>query len=258
MSEEAAKKFSPPVVPALIGVLVVGAFFIGSLWTKVQYLEKNGVVKSAEGGSPSNNQPAQPSNPYAPVKAETLNIPAVNDKDHMRGAKDAKLTWIEYSDLECPFCKRVHPDLQKALSEYEGKIRWVYRHFPLDQIHSKADKEAEAAECAGELGGNDAFWAYVDKLFEITPSNNGLNPDELPKIAAQVGLDQAKFKSCLDDGKYAGHVEDDYQGGTKAGVTGTPGNFLLDDKGNAWIIPGAVPYSTIKQLIDNALGSKAS
>lgn len=234
------------ILPALVVLLVVSAFAIGSLWTKVSYLEK-GTVKGTGTG--------QPANPYTPVKADSLNIPKLTESDHVKGDKNTPLIWIEYSDLECPFCKKIHPDLQKMLDEYKGKVSWVYRHFPLDQIHPKADKEAEAAECAAELGGNDGFWKMVDKIYEVTPSNNGLNLDDLPKLAGQIGLDQSKFKSCLDSGKYAKHVEEDFQGGSKAGVNGTPGNFLLDKKGNAWIIPGAVPHTTIKQIIDKALTS---
>lgn len=237
------------ILLALVGLLVVSAFLIGSLWTKVSYLEKGTAKNAGAGAGPT----PVPANPYTPVKADSLNIPKVNENDHAKGDKNTPLTWIEYSDLECPFCKKIHPDLQKMLDEYKGKVSWVYRHFPLDQIHPKADKEAEAAECAAELGGNDGFWKMTDKIFEVTPSNNGLNPDDLPKLASQVGLDQNKFKSCLDSGKYAKHVEDDFQGGSKVGVNGTPGNFLLDNKGNAWIIPGAVPYTTIKQVIEQAL-----
>lgn len=248
------------LIPVLVILLLVSAFLIGSLWTKVSYLEKGATVKGAgTGDQPTTQAPpagGQPTNPLTPVKADSLNIPKITDSDHIRGNKNASLTWIEYSDLECPFCKKIHPDLQKMLDEYKGKVRWVYRHFPLDQIHSKADKEAEATECAAELGGSDAFWEMADKIFEVTPSNNGLNLDDLPKLAGQVGLNENKFKSCLDSGKYAKHVEEDYQGGIKASVGGTPGNFLLDNKGNAWIIPGAVPYSTIKQIIDQAIATK--
>lgn len=251
MQGESSK--SNPLIPILVILLVIASFFIGSLWTKVSYLEKGGVpVKgSANTGA---TQPQQP-DIYTPVKAETLSLEKVSGDEHIRGDKNAQLTWIEYSDLECPFCKRIHPDLQKALEEYKGKIRWVYRHFPLDQIHPKADKEAEATECAAELGGNDGFWKMVDKIFETTPSNNGLNLDDLPKLAGQIGLDQNKFKSCLDSGKFADKVEKQFKAGEKAGVTGTPGNFLLDNKGNVWIIPGAMPYTTIKQIIDQALTS---
>lgn len=244
------------LVPALVVFLVVSAFFIGSLWTKVSYLEKGGVPAKGTantGAAQPAAQPSQPQDLYTPVKVETLNLEKVADNEHIKGDKNAPLTWIEYSDLECPFCKRIHPDLQKMMDEYKGKIRWVYRHFPLNAIHPKAQKAAEATECAGSLGGNDAFWKFVDKLFEGSPDS--LDPDKMVKTAKGIGLNEANFKSCLDSGKFAGKVGAELKAGEKAGVTGTPGNFLLDDKGNAWIIPGAMPYATIKQVIDKALTS---
>lgn len=253
MEKTPKKKISASLTPILVALLVIASFAIGSLWTKVSYLENGKAVLGSEKGT--GEAQAKPSDPYTPVKAETLNLDPITGQDHVKGDKNAQLTWVEYSDLECPFCKRVHPDIQKAVDEYKGKIKWVYRHFPLDSIHPKADKEAEASECAAELGGNDAFWTYVDKLFEVTPSNNGLDLKQLPKIAGDIGLNQTKFQTCLDSGKYAAKVESQFKGGEKAGVTGTPGNFLLDNKGNAWVIPGAVPYTTIKQLIDKALAS---
>ncbi len=241
------------LLPVIVIVLVAVSFLVGALWQKVSFLEKGGTAAPAANNVGANQPVAAPVDPTIPVKADTLNLTSVSDKDHIRGSKNAKLTWIEYSDLECPYCKKIHPDLQKMMTDYDGKVRWVYRHFPLTSIHSKAPKEAEATECAAELGGNNAFWKYVDRLFEVTPANNGLDEKQLPEIASYAGINKAKFQSCLDSGKYAQHVADDLNGGSKAGVSGTPKGFLLDGKGNAWVINGAVPYATIKSVIDAAL-----
>ncbi len=242
------------LVPGLVALLIVAAFLVGSLWTKVSMLEKDGVpikgTAAQQAGAQPDSAVAQP-NPLTPVKAETLNIPPVNDQDYVKGSKDAKLTWIEYSDLECPFCQKIHPDLQKMLSEYDGKVRWVYRHFPLSQIHSKAEGSANAAECAGDLGGNDAFWKFVDDTFEKGPQS--LGDTSYTATAKKLGINESSFTSCVSSKKFASKVSQQLQGGEKAGVNGTPGNFLLDDKGNAWVIPGAVPYATIKQVVDSAL-----
>lgn len=102
----------------------------------------------------------------------------VTAKDHIAGNPQADLLIIEYSDPECPFCKRFHETMTQVMNEYgkQGKVAWVYRHFPLDSIHSKARHEAEAMECAGEIGGNTKFWEYLNKLEEITPANNQLDP----------------------------------------------------------------------------------
>ncbi|MDP3771137.1 MAG: DsbA family protein [bacterium] len=173
--------------------------------------------------------------------------------DHIRGPANAVVKIIEYSDTECPFCKRFHPTMQQAVREYPEKVAWVYRHFPLRQLHSKAAKEAEATECANELGGNDKFWAYLDKLFEVTPANDGLDPAQLPQIAADVGLDRAKFATCLSSGRYAQHVSDDEQDGVAAGARGTPYSILLGPKGEKLPISGALPFDAVKQMIDGVL-----
>lgn len=174
--------------------------------------------------------------------------PEVTADDYIRGNPSAPITIVEYSDLECPFCKRFHPTVQQALAEYGDKVRWVYKHFPLDAIHSKADKEAEAAECAGELGGSEKFWAYLDKVFEVTPSNNGLDLNLLPQIAKDLGLDQKAFEGCLNSGKYAEKVESQYQEGIRLGVNGTPGSFV-----NGTPVRGALPYENLKAIIDAEL-----
>jgi protein-disulfide isomerase len=138
--------------------------------------------------------------------------------------------------------------MKQVLEEYGDKVRWVYKHFPLDQLHPRADKEAEAAECAGEQGGNDAFWAYVDRLFEITPSNNRLDLALLPGVAQDLGLDKGKFELCLSSGKYAELVEAQFQEGARLGVDGTPGSFVNGER-----VRGAIPFEALKGIIDAQL-----
>ena len=228
----------------LIGIIVVGAFFMGSLWTKVQILEKGGAVANAGTGGQ-----AAPQAPQAAAVA-----PKLVATDHMRGDKNAKVTLVEYSDLECPFCKTFHKTAIQILDEYKGKVKWVYRHYPLS-FHANAQKEAEASECVAELGGEDAFWKYIDAIYERTTSNGtGFALDKLAPLAAEVGVSQDKFTTCLDNGKYAQKVKDQMAQGTKEGVTGTPGNILLQDKsGKTIIIPGAVPFDQIKPSLDELL-----
>lgn len=229
--------------PILVGLLIIAVFFIGMFWTKVQNLEKGGSNTAS---------PATPT--QAPTFGSEEKVEKLRANDHLRGDRNARILLIEYSDLECPFCKQFHKTAQQIIDNYKGQVAWIYRHFPLDQIHSKADKEAQATECANELLGNDGFWKLTDKIFEVTPSNNGLDLATLPELAAQVGLDKNKFKTCLDSGKMAKKVEEDYQSGIKAGVTGTPANFLLDTKtGKTQLIPGAVPFDQLKQVIDELL-----
>lgn len=225
-------------------LLVVCAFLLGSLWTKVQILERRGAASQGASTPPS----------AVPTVQEAKGVPKVAKDDHVRGDRNARIALIEYSDLECPFCKSVHPTIQQVLEVYNGKVMWVYRHYPLP-FHANAQKEAEAAECAGELGGNDAFWKYVDAIFERTTSNGtGFAREKLVPLARELGLPEPKFRECLDTGKYAQHVQDDMDGGSKAGVSGTPGNILLDtETGKTRLIPGAVPLSTFTSAIDEFL-----
>lgn len=182
----------------------------------------------------------------------------ITDADHIRGNPDAPVRIVEYSDTECPFCKRFHPTMQQAIQEYgrQGTVAWVYRHFPLDSIHPKARKESEATECANELGGNAKFWAYLDRLFAVTPSNNNLDPAELPKIAEDVGLPVAAFTACLSSGKYSQHIQDDLDNAIATGGNGTPWSIVVTASGKKYPLSGAQPYAAVKQLIELALQEK--
>ena len=186
----------------------------------------------------------------APAPAAAGAPPEVTEDDYIRGDADAELTIIEYSDYECPFCKRFHPTVVQVLEEYEGKVKWVYRHFPLTSIHPQATSAAVAAECAGELGGNDGFWEMTDALFE---NQSTLGRDTFERIAGDIGLNASAFSTCLDSGKYDQKIAEQQRSGAAAGVTGTPGSFIVDAQGNSQLIPGALPYAQVKAVIDAAL-----
>ncbi len=232
----------------LVASLVIGSFVIGSLWTKVKMMEEGQVPSKNEASNTQNN------NPLDPVEPQAKDVDPVADDDWVRGDRGAKLALIEYSDLECPYCKNFHETVQSLVEEYSGQVMWVYRHFPLEQLHPKALEEAEAAECAGKLGGEKAFWQYIDKVFEVTPANNGLDLALLPDFAVEIGLNQAGFQTCLDSGETADLVSADYDSGVRAGVTGTPGNILLNtETGETKLIPGAVPLDQLKSAVDAML-----
>jgi protein-disulfide isomerase len=225
----------------LIALLVVAAFLIGSLFTEVRYLKKSG------------SQNPQVANTAPAAAEDNISPQPLNDADHVLGNRNSRLLFIVYSDLECPFCKQFHPTAKQILDEYKNNLALVYRNFPLD-IHPKARKEAEATECAQSLGKPDDFWKLVDKIFEVTPSNNGLNPDELPKLAVQIGLNENKFKDCLSSGKFTQKIADDYDQGIKAGVGVTPSSVIVDTKtGKTKTITGAVRPEQIKSVIDAIL-----
>ena len=186
-------------------------------------------------------------------------VKPISAEDHIQGNPNAPIKIIEFSDFECPFCKGFHATMKQVMAVYEkdGKVAWVYRHFPLDQLHSKARKEAQAAECAAEQGGNKAFWAYADRLFEIAPSNNRLDLAQLPVVAKDTGLDQAKFETCLTGdqrgGKFADHIEANVEDATNSGGTGTPYSLAINSKGKIFPINGAMPLEAVTAIIDAAL-----
>lgn len=235
--------------PVLIILLLIAAFAVGMLYQQNKNLKEEKVA--GEKTAAVNN--VAPPDPYQPPQPKVEDVKPVDANDYVRGESNAPITWIEYSDLECPFCKKIHPDLIKLIDEYKGKVRWVYRQFPLDQIHTKARTEAIAAECVGSLGGNDAFWKFIDTIYEKSPGNDGLDHSLLPGFASQAGVDQAAFKICLDAKKFAQNVEDDYQSGIKAGVSGTPGNIVMNEKGEIRLIPGALPYESLKATVEELL-----
>lgn len=190
------------------------------------------------------------------------NVKPVTEKDHVRGNVNAPVKIVEFSDFECPFCKEFQSTMQKLMDSYgkDGQVAWVYRHFPIDQLHPKARKEAQASECAAELGGNDAFWTYADKIFAVTPSNNGLDLSLLPKIAEELGLDANAFADCLSGdargGKYADLIEADVEDAVSAGGTGTPFTIIVGPTGKTYPISGAMPLSAVTALVDVALNDK--
>jgi len=184
---------------------------------------------------------------------EQIDIVPVTNKDHIIGSINADLVVVEYSDTECPFCKVFHNTMKEVVSTYNGQVAWVYRHFPIAQLHSKATKEAEATECAFELGGNQGFWNYLDKIFETTNSNNSLDPNQLPIIATNVGLDKSAFNTCLSSGKYNAFITKSVEDAVKAGARGTPYSVIIAKNGEKVVINGAEPFESVKLKIDSLL-----
>jgi len=180
-------------------------------------------------------------------------IPLVSEQDYIRGNTDAEVFIIEYSDYECPYCIRIHPTIKRALSEYGEKLAWVYRHYPLDNLHPSSRAKAEAAECVGDLGGQDSFWSFTDALYSIEPNVPKHSLDDLPQLATQAGVNIQDFNSCLESGKFKNKVQKQYETGLSAGIQGTPGSFVINKEGEAWLVPGAIPYESLQLTLDQAL-----
>jgi len=165
---------------------------------------------------------------------------------HKLGDDDAPVKIIEWSDFQCPFCGRFYTDTEgQIVDNYvdSGDVQLIYKHFPLESIHPMALPAALASECADEQG---KFWEYHNYVFENQAS---LTNDNLKVWAGTLGLDTAKFNSCLDSQKYLDKVNADLQEGLSAGIRGTPG-FLI----NGQLVSGAQPYAVFQQAIDSSLG----
>lgn len=169
----------------------------------------------------------------------------VSENSHIRGNLKAPVTIVEFSDFQCPFCQRFHPTVRQILEDYPDKVRWVYKHFPLDQIHPEAKPAAEAAECLAEQKGDQGFWQFADGLFE---NQSKLEKSFYLELAQNMNLDLAQFESCISSGKYQDRVETDFQEGVNLGIRGTPGSFV-----NGAEVFGAVSYETLKRAVEQAI-----
>ena len=167
------------------------------------------------------------------AKAEKMRNmrPVSADYDHIYGDPAAPITLVEYSDFECPYCKRFHFSAKEFIDKNAGKVNWVYRHFPLSFHNPGAQKEAEASECAALQGGNDSFWKYTNTVYMRTKAGGkGFPVAKLIPLAEELGLDGSSFEKCLNSGQMAKRVGADLSNGSASGITGTPGNILINNK----------------------------
>ena len=197
---------------------------------------------------------AQPSQPAAPARVVAQVSAAGNPA---LGTDQAAVTLVEFSDYQCPFCRRfVDSTLPALKAEYidSGKLRHVFRDFPLDSIHPQARKAAEAAHCAGDQA---RYWEMHDTLFR---NQQALQPEHLKSYAVDLNLDAKVFGECLDTGKHAGTVQKNYEAGLAAGVQGTPGFFVGKTRPDGAIegvlISGARPLNDFRQEIERVLRAK--
>jgi len=191
-------------------------------------------------------------------KAEQVR-PADPATDHIYGNPNAPISLIGFSDFECPFCKHFAPAAKALVDDSGGKVNWVYRHFPLDFHNPASEREAEGSECAAELGGNEAFWKYTQRLYALTASNGkGIPGGDLDALATETGLDPAAFAACVTSGRHADLINKDFAEGVSVGVTGTPGNILRNNQtGEVLVRAGALPLAELQEAVDELLGVKA-
>ena len=169
------------------------------------------------------------------------------DRGFSRGPKDAPVTIVEFSDFQCPFCKTANATIKQVLDKYPGKVRLVFRDYPLASLHPQAPKAHEAARCAGDQA---KFWEYHDLLFERSPK---IAPQDLKQYAQELKLNATAFDQCLDSGKYTAEVDKDFQEGVGLGLTGTPSFFI-----NGKQIVGAQPLAAFQRVVDGELAKIAA
>lgn len=191
--------------------------------------------------APSEN-PTTPANTIRPVSGD----------DYILGNPNASIVMIEYSDYDCPFCKQFHTTMHQILDEYgvTGRLAWVYRQFPLVDLHPNATSISEAALCVGDIGGNSAFWTFSDIVFESRQDTEFTNVTKLPEFAVAAGVDKALFNDCVASDRMLDDLKADMADGLAAGAQGTP--YTVIQVGNQQaVINGAQPYDNVKGIIEN-------
>lgn len=225
-----AENINPYLIPGAI--LVAGALIAGA----VIYSNRSPSLETASLGEPAGK------------------VEASADDDPFLGSRDAKVTIIEFSDYQCPFCRSFWRDtLNQIKQEYidSGKsVEFVYRDFPLSTIHPMAQKYAEAAECSQD---QNKYWQMHDKIFEEQDklgqgTIGAYGVDDIKRWGGELGLNILEFNQCLDSGKYASEVKKDFEDGSKAGVGGTPTFFI-----NGQVVVGSQPFEDFKNIIDAEL-----
>ena len=166
----------------------------------------------------------------------------VGSEDHIQGDEDAPCTLVEYGDYECPHCGAAHPVIKRVERHFGKRLRFAFRNFPLTQIHANAQSAAETAEFAANEG---KFWEMHDLLFE---NQEQLGNDLYDELAAQLGLDVAKLQEALENGAYARRVRNDFTGGVRSGVNGTPTFFINGQRHN-----GPADFDHLVKAIEAAI-----
>lgn len=179
----------------------------------------------------------------------------VDERDYIRGNPNAPILLIEYSDYDCPFCKQFHNTMNQIMDEYgvTGKVAWVYRQFPLAQLHPNAPKISEAALCVGKLGGTDAFWDFTDTIFAEREIDEATNVTRIPEYVAAVGVNVDDYANCMNGTEMEEVVNASVQDALNIGANGTPYTVVIVGDQQA-VVNGAQSYETVKSIVENLIG----
>ena len=241
--EKHHSRSNPMAMPTVVLgiIMIVMLVFMISINTQLTKIANS--FEAPTGNAAKDTEPEVEPNP-TPTPSPTPSVELAIGDSAVKGDEDAPVEIYEFSEFQCPFCKRFYDNTwDQILDNYlnDGKVKVIFKHFPLG-FHANAQKASEATECAKDQG---KFWEYHDVLFETAQ----LDMESLKKHAEDLGLDTEDFNTCLDTGKYADKVKEDFDLGRTVGVSGTPSFFINGKK-----VVGAQPYEVFKAEIDAALG----
>jgi protein-disulfide isomerase len=189
------------------------------------------------------------------ITEKTYEISPITEKDHILGNPNADIIIVEYSDFECPFCAQFHPTMQRLMEEFgpTGRVAWVYRHFPVEQIHKNARAGAIASECVANISGEKAFWDFTNTLFN-TPSTE-FSPEKFLEIATSLKVDPNQYENCFYNNKnVTAKIDSEIQDALTLFELdpdfGTPYNIVITKTGERHILPGTIPYADLKEIIE--------
>lgn len=244
--EEKQSSWLVPVAIVVCILLIGGA---------VYFKDKTG--NNGNNASSTSAIPAELSQLLKPAEnIDITKLRPIDNTDKLRGSASAPIKIVVYTDLECPACKYFHDQLKAVEAKYVvgGQVAIAYRDLPLDSIHPKSRGEFLAAECVKEVGGVDKYWQFIDKIFEITPSNNGLEVAKLGETAKALGVDTKSFDACVKSNKFAANIEKSVQEATALGVQGTP-FFVVITKDQSIPVYGAAPAEALSAAFDILLNT---
>jgi protein-disulfide isomerase len=182
----------------------------------------------------------------APTEEGNPPIEEVTDADFIKGSSKAEVTVIEYSDFSCSFCARYHPTMKRLVEEYDGKVKWVYRHLP---IFNKP--AAVASSCVGNILGDESFFLYADKLFA---NQKDINGELLKREALALGVNEIEYDSCINDKELNDKITREFTTvRVLAGFNATPHTVIVDKSGKMYPFSGALPYEEVSALIDSVI-----
>ena len=249
----------------IIGLVLAAAFFLAGLFAHDLIFPQHGLEElsaqvaelgqKVEGlrGEVAKLELAQGSRGEREKPEEPARVEVSTDDDPVLGRADAPVVIVEFSDFQCPYCKRfaeqTFPQLKREYID-TGKVKLVFRDFPISSIHQNAELAAEAAQCAYE---QDSFWEMHDRIFagQGEWSRSSEAKQIFIQYAEELGLDRGRFRECLNLGRYKEEVQQDFNDGASYGVTGTPSFFINGRK-----LVGAQPFSAFQQAIEAELRSK--